>query len=164
MQNNIEPRFELGFGLSYTTFSYSSLHISPIPQTDRTSAAQEAAWAAGKTVPAAAGGSTALWLHRPAFSVTFNVRNAGKTAGTEIAQLYVHFPGGAGEPPSVLKGFADVQDVQPWETRRVTVTLSRYDLSVWDAKGQGWRKPEGKITFSVGASSRDFRLKGTVPL
>ncbi|KAI0324819.1 glycoside hydrolase [Cubamyces sp. BRFM 1775] len=163
--NNIEPRFEFGFGLSYTTFSYSNLHISPIPQADRTSAALEAAWAAGKAVPAAAGGSTALWLHRPAFAVTFAVRNAGKAAaGTEIAQLYVHFPAAAGEPPSVLRGFKDVQAVQPWETREVTITLSRYDLSVWDADAQGWRKPEGKITFSVGASSRDFRLKGTVPL
>lgn len=46
----------------------------------------------------------------------------------------------------------------------MTITLSRYDLSVWDVVRQGWAKPKGKITFSVGASSRDFRLKGTVPV
>ncbi|OSD03878.1 glycoside hydrolase family 3 protein [Trametes coccinea BRFM310] len=162
--NNIEPRFEFGFGLSYTTFSYSGLHVSTIPQADRTSAALEAAWASGKAAPAAAGGSTALWLHRPAFKVTFQVRNTGHVAGTEIAQLYVHFPAGAGEPPSVLRGFEDVQDVRPGESRTVSITLSRYDLSVWDAEAQGWKKPAGKFEFSVGTSSRDFRLKGTIPV
>ncbi|KAI0820480.1 glycoside hydrolase superfamily [Trametes gibbosa] len=165
--NNIDPRFEFGFGLSYTTFSYANLNIRALPQADRTSAALEAAWAAGKPAPARAGGATALWLHRPAFEVTFTVRNTGHADGTEIAQLYVHFPNegatGAAEPPSVLRGFEDVA-VQRGGSVRGRITLSRYDLSVWDASAQGWVKPRGTIAFSVGASSRDFRLKGTVPV
>ena len=77
--------------------------------------------------------------------------------------MYVHFPEGAGEPPSVLRGFADVL-LRPHESKTVKLALSRYDLSVWDADAQGWRKPAGKFAFSVGASSRDFRLKGSIPL
>ena len=44
----------------------------------------------------------------------------------------------------------------------MAITLSRYALSVWDVAAQGWRKPDGDIMFSVGASSRDFRLEGSI--
>ena len=81
----------------------------------------------------------------------------------QIPQLYLHFPSSAGEPPSVLRGFADVL-LGVGQSETVTITLSRYDLSVWDAEAQGWRKPEGALMFSVGASSRDFRLEGHIPL
>ena len=63
----------------------------------------------------------------------------------------------------MLRGFADVL-LAPGARETVTLTLSRYDLSTWDAVAQGWRKPSGKFTFSVGASSRDFRLKGSIPV
>lgn len=63
----------------------------------------------------------------------------------------------------MLKGFTDVR-LNKGETKTVTLALSRYDLSVWDVVAQGWVKPSGKITFSVGASSRDFRLTGTIPV
>ena len=109
------------------------------------------------------GSSTAAWLHRPAFSVTFKVKNTGTLEGSEIPQVYVHFPAGAGEPPSVLRGFTDV-DVKPGKTQSVTITLSRYDLSIWDVVSQSWVRPAGKFSLSVGASSRDFRLNGKIPL
>ena len=63
----------------------------------------------------------------------------------------------------MLRGFKDVL-LRAKQSETVTLTLSRYDLSVWDAAAQGWRKPEGEFTFSVGASSRDFRLNGTIPV
>ncbi|KAI9434686.1 glycoside hydrolase family 3 protein [Lactarius indigo] len=159
---NIAPRYEFGFGLSYTTFEYSSLSISSVAGGQGQDGAPEANWAAGKPNPQVIGSSTALWLHLPAFSVSFTVKNTGAVAGTEIPQVYLHFPADAGEPPSVLRGFTDV-DLRPGEARSVMITLSRYDLSIWDVVSQSWIRPAGTYSLSVGASSRDFRLKGTIP-
>ncbi|CAA7270033.1 unnamed protein product [Cyclocybe aegerita] len=162
--NNIAPRFEFGFGLSYTKFSYGSLLLNKI--NNAVSAAEQplvAAWEKGEATPVAVGSSRAAWLHVPAYRATFSVRNTGSVAGSEIPQLYLHFPTSAGEPPSVLRGFTDVE-LRPGEQKTVTITLSRYDLSVWDTERQGWRKPEGEFGVTVGASSRDARLKGSVPL
>ena len=66
------------------------------------------------------------------------------------------------EPPSILKGFTNIE-LEPGQTGHASITLSRYDLSIWDVVRQGWAKPNGTITFSIGASSRDFRLNGTIP-
>jgi beta-glucosidase len=75
----------------------------------------------------------------------------------------LHFPVQAGEPPSVLRGFKDV-DLQPGESKTVSIKLSRYDLSIWDVTGQSWMRAEGTYFLSVGTSSRDLRLKGKLPL
>lgn len=163
LQYNITPRYEFGFGLSYTTFEYYNLAVSIIPQLDYTDIALEAAWDAGVPSPQGEGSSTALWLHRPYIQVSFQVQNTGAVAGTEIPQVYVHFPAGIGEPPSWLKGF-DAVYLEPGELQVVTVTIPRYELSIWDVVAQGWVKPAGEITLSVGASSRDFRLTGTIPI
>lgn len=80
----------------------------------------------------------------------------------QIPQLYVHHPAAANEPPSVLRGFADVT-LGPGEQQEVTIALSRYDLSIWDVVTQSWRRPKGEISFDIGASSRDFRLNGVIP-
>ena len=87
MQNNIEPRFEFGFGLSYTSFTYSSLKVSKLHESDKTFSSLESAWAAGKPTPVGEGSSTAIWLHRPAFEVSFKVKNTGKVAGGEVRLL-----------------------------------------------------------------------------
>ena len=90
------------------------------------------------------------------------MKNTGPVAGTEIPQVYLHFPVRAGEPPSVLRGFTDV-DLKPGQAQSVTITLSRYDLSIWDVVSQSWIRPSGWYSLSVGASSRDLRLKGSIP-
>jgi len=159
---NIAPRFEFGFGLSYTTFNYSDLVITPVGGLDR-DWELEANWLAGKPGPQGVGASTALWLHRPMYNVSFTVQNTGQVAGTEIPQLYLHFPAPAGEPPSVLRGFTDVE-LQPGESALASITLSRYDLSIWDVVSQSWVRSMGTYTFSVGCCSRYFVLEGTIPL
>ncbi|CCM01675.1 uncharacterized protein FIBRA_03738 [Fibroporia radiculosa] len=162
-QYNITPRYEFGFGLSYTTFEYYNLDVSVIPQYDWTDYWLMANWAAGETTPLTEGSSTAFWLHAPFVQVQFQLQNTGAIAGTEIPQIYVHFPEGSGEPPSLLKGF-DAVYLEPGELKVVTITIPRYELSIWDVVGQGWKKPSGAFSLSVGTSSRDFRLSGYIPI
>ncbi|TFL07851.1 glycoside hydrolase superfamily [Pterulicium gracile] len=159
---NIEPRFEFGFGMSYTSFEYSNLRISSVSSRPARDGELEDAWANGIASPQVVGGSAALWLHRPAFEVQFRIKNTGGVLGTEIPQVYIHFPDSADEPPSVLRGFTDIE-LKPGQQKNVKISLSRYDLSFWDTISQGWKKADGEYGLSVGASSRDFKLRATVP-
>lgn len=139
------------------------------------------AWERGEATPIAEGISRTFWLHRPAYNVRFWVKNTGGVYGGDVSrplfpsssdgsiqnpkipQLYVNFPSSSGEPPSVLRGFTNTE-IDAHAGTWVSITLSRYDLSIWDVKNQGWRKPEGQIGITVGKSSRDKRLQGIVPI
>ncbi|KAJ7080532.1 glycoside hydrolase family 3 protein [Mycena epipterygia] len=143
----IAPRFEFGFGLSFTTFAYSQLSISGSPR--------------GGQAPTGPGSSLDPWLHDPVVTVKFTVKNTGKVAGHEIPQLYVSLPASTNSPPRVLKGFDSVF-VAPGTSQAVTMLLSRFDLSMWDVVNQRWQVPSGKIGISIGASSRDIRLSGSL--
>ena len=70
-----------------STFAYSDLSMQTVHQNDPDSAALEAAWARGEASPNVEGGSTAIWLHRPAFEVSFTVNNTGKVKGGEVRCL-----------------------------------------------------------------------------
>lgn len=156
---NITPRFEFGFGLSYTTFDYSNLHISKIA---KATTQEEMDWEAGEPTAIEEGSTTASWLHIPAYNVTFTVENTGDLWGGDIPQVYLNMPSSAGEPPSILRGFTHVE-LLPGHSRKVGITLSRYDVSFWDTVAQGWRKPSGTTGVTVGKSSRIGVLKGSLP-
>lgn len=127
----LTPLFPFGFGLSYSAFAYSDLQVTP-----------------GK---ATAPGPIA---------VSATVRNTGSRSATDIAQLYVGFPAGSGEPPTQLKGFRRVT-LEPGESKRVTFTLTPDDLRVWDTKAHTWSTMPGRYTINVGNSSRSLPLHDT---
>ncbi|KAG8894729.1 hypothetical protein FRC01_012792 [Tulasnella sp. 417] len=156
---DIAPRYEFGFGLSYTNFTYSGIEV--VKRYDSMLSHEAAQWENGGVTGSEVGASVAEWLHETAYEVKFNVKNTGSVEGWEVPQLYLHPPPSANSAPSILRGF-DRISVSPGETVAVSFPLSRYDLSIWDVTRQGWAKPSGSWRVSVGASSRDSRLHATI--
>ncbi|KAK6222064.1 beta-glucosidase d [Colletotrichum tabaci] len=149
---NVTPRYEFGYGLSYTTFNYSSAVEVEV------SAKLTSGFATGDR---SIGGREDLW--DVVATVSTSVSNTGSVVGAEVAQLYVSFPDAAGEPVRQLRGFAKVT-IQPGESADVAFPLRRRDLSVWDVAGQEWKVEGGEYTLYVGASSRDFRAQTTLTI
>ncbi|KIM23216.1 glycoside hydrolase family 3 protein [Serendipita vermifera MAFF 305830] len=96
-----------------------------------------------------------------AYTVSFSVTNSGSVVGTEIPQMYLGFPAGAGEPKRVLRGFEEVLDLGVGQSRTVKMTLSQREISIWDVVAQKWTRPSGTFTVSIGASINDVRLTGS---
>ena len=100
-------------------------------------------------------------LHDSVVTVSFTLTNTGSRAGTEIPQLYTTPPASAAQAPLNLKGF-DAVYLAPGESKTVTFDLSRYDFSYWDVISQSWQIAKGTTGLSVGASSRNIKLKGSI--
>jgi beta-glucosidase len=125
-----QPLFPFGFGLSYTSFEYSDLSITPAE------------------MPAS--GSAA---------VRCRVKNTGLRAGDEVVQLYVHdVLASVARPISMLEGFARVH-LRPGEQQEVSFTLSPAELQMLDAHMHRIVEP-GAFRIMVGSSSKDIRLRG----
>ncbi len=133
-----EPLYPFGFGLSYTSFTYSDPKLS-----------------AAQIEPDGR------------LQVSVTVTNAGQRAGTEIVQLYVRDRvGSVTRPIKELKGFQRVE-LAPGQAREVTFTLAPADLAFYTARGR-WEAEPGDFTVFVGGNSRDvkqasFRLSGERP-
>jgi beta-glucosidase len=122
-----DPLFPFGFGLSYTSFTYSEPRLSAIEigLDDR-------------------------------LQVSVTVTNTGRRAGVEIAQLYVRdLVGSVTRPVKELKGFERVE-LAPGQAREVTFTITPADLAFYTARGR-WEAEPGAFTVLVGGNSRDVK-------
>ncbi|GGT03633.1 hypothetical protein GCM10010156_71880 [Planobispora rosea] len=92
-------------------------------------------------------------------TVRATVRNTGSRAGVAVPQLYLRFPGGAGEPPRQLRGFTKVR-LAAGQSATVTFRLPERAFQIW--RGGRWATVPGRYTVYVGASSRDLPLRGAI--
>lgn len=124
--------YPFGYGLSYTTFRYSNLSVTPLSQSTQ-----------GE------------------YTVSLDVTNTGRRAGDEVVQLYVtDRVSSVTTYESQLRGFERVS-LEPGQTRRVTFRLTPDDLQLLDRHMQ-WAVEPGKFDIKVGASSQDIRLTQTI--
>jgi beta-glucosidase len=122
------PLYPFGFGLSYTTFSFSHLQVPAMA-------------VSGATVP-----------------ISFNVTNTGNVVGAEVAQVYVSDPSArVSRPERELKGFEKVR-LDPGETKHVTLNLDARSFSYWSEKAHQWTIDRGKFVVRVGDSSENTPL------
>ena len=130
---NIEPLYPFGFGLSYTSFKYENLKLS----------------------------SDKISKKKP-ITVSFTLKNTGKRASAEIAQLYVHdVKSSVNRPVKELKGFKKVF-LKPGETKKIALKLNWKDLAFWNPKTKAWTAEDGKFKIMIGSSSRDIKLESTI--
>ncbi|OJJ42775.1 hypothetical protein ASPZODRAFT_146946 [Penicilliopsis zonata CBS 506.65] len=147
--HNITPQVEFGYGLTYSTFSYSDIAVS-------VSNASLPAYAPGTEIQQ--GGLPSLW--NVVASVACTITNTGSVTAAEVPQLYVGIPGGS---EKTLRGF-DKVSLAPGELTRVQFDLKRRDLSVWDVVGQQWELQSGIYNVYVGASVLDIKLTSSLSL
>ena len=127
-----KPLFPFGFGLSYTTFSYSNLSIKPMSNSES----------------------------GPRYEVSFDVKNTGTREGADVAQVYVgDTQTKVPRPAKELKGFVKV-GLRPGETRKVSVIPDNRALSYYDVNAKQWRAAPGDFNVLVGRSSEQIELRG----
>ena len=127
----LQPEFAFGFGLSYTTFKYENLRVTP----DHAPVGQK-------------------------ITVQVDITNTGPRAGEEVAQLYLStgdISPAVAMPVKQLKGFKKV-NLQPGERQCVTFTLTANELYIFDAAEGRYRVPAGPYSVHVGGSSDQLPL------
>jgi beta-glucosidase len=128
------PLYPFGYGLSYSSFAYSGL----------------------KVAPAKDGG----------FDIRFTVKNTGGVDGEEVPQVYLSAPAkpvtGAQFAVNALAGF-DRVFLKAGEVKPVTIHIDRRRIQYWSVAAKKWVDSAATRQVSVGASSRDLRLKAALP-
>jgi hypothetical protein len=90
------------------------------------------------------------------YTASVKVTNTGATAGTEVPQLYVKYPGAAGEAPWNLKGF-DKLTLNPGESKAVRFALDATTFRSYSESADAWERVPGRFVLAVGGSSRHLR-------
>ena len=133
-----DPRVQwpFGYGLSYTTFEYSNLEATPEVTTKDES-----------------------------FNITFDVKNTGKMAADEVAQIYLSpADGNKNIRPIQLQGFARVS-LKPGESKKISVKMFTEQLGYYSNEGQRqWNIKAGQFIIKIGASSQDIKLQQQINL
>lgn len=148
LKHNITPRFEFGFGLTYSSFDYSNLSVVLDAQASESLTPQ-------RPSDISPGGFDSLWDE--VVKVTCTVANVGNVTAAEVAQLYLGIPGG---PARVLRGF-DKQVLEPGRSAQFQFRLNRRDTSMWDVVRQSWVLQRGRYEVFVGKSVLDVPLVTT---
>jgi beta-glucosidase len=121
--------YYFGHGLSYTTFTYSNLRVSPLVQDLRGDVA-----------------------------VSVEVKNSGARAGDEVVQLYTRdLVSSVTTYEKNLRRFERIR-LLPGETKTINFTLTPDDLALWDRNMRFVVEP-GKFKVMIGSSSEDIRLQ-----
>ncbi|KFC19053.1 glycoside hydrolase family 3 C-terminal domain-containing protein [Epilithonimonas lactis] len=126
----IKPLFSFGHGLSYTTFEIGKA------KADKTTIGQD-----------------------DKITFTFTVKNTGKKAGAEVAQLYISdLKSSLPRPTKELKGFEKVF-LNPGEEKEVSITIDKAALSFFDADKHAWVAEPGDFEALIGNSSDNIKTK-----
>jgi beta-glucosidase len=129
-QQNIEPTFAFGYGLSYTNFSMSDIKLSSNEFNGKGTVTIEA-----------------------------KVTNTGDVAGAEVVQLYLSDKeASVPRPAKELKDFDKIY-LEPGESGIVQMQLSLRDLSFWDIKSNNWLAEAGEFEVLLGNSSNNISLQ-----
>ncbi len=128
------PRFPFGYGLSYTTFEYADLKMS----------------------------STKITKDQK-LTISFTLKNTGKTAGEEVVQLYLKDRFGCVvRPVKELKDFAKPM-LKAGETTTITFEIDAEKLSFFNDQLE-WIAEPGMFDLMIGSSSEDIRLSSAFEL
>ena len=130
---NKDVSYEFGYGLSYTSFTYSNFAISKsnITPNDK-------------------------------ITINVDVQNTGSANGDEVVQIYFRTPDSPASlerPIKRLKGFKRVT-IPQGQTKTVSIDIDCADLWFWDSKNERIMFDQGRYVFEIGASSKD--IKGQV--
>jgi beta-glucosidase len=128
-QQKIKAIFAFGHGLSYSQFSLTDINLS-----------------------------TRKVVGNGHVTASIKVTNIGEVAGAEVVQLYLHDKiASVDRPAKELKGFDKVY-LAPGESKIVSITLSKRDLSFWDVERNDWLAEEGDFEILLGTALDDIRL------
>ncbi|MFI5131042.1 MAG: beta-glucosidase BglX [Chitinophagales bacterium] len=131
---SIYPKYEFGYGLSYTTFQYSDLLLN------------KKKMKVGEKI-----------------EVTMKLTNTGKYSGEEVVQLYIRDRvGSVVRPVKELKDFQKIK-LNPGESKIIRFTIDKEKLSFFNDKLL-WINEPGEFDLMIGSSSEDIRLKDSFEL